>query len=842
MIKKTLTVLCFLALHFLVMGQGLFLGTYDKNSLHNGTVFSINRATDKIDAVLELTSDNIGFLADNAFIEVDTGVFIGAMYSGGQEGAGTMVRIDIKTNTMQVVFSFEPSKGMLPTGRLLSFDANNLLGITTQGGLYGYGVIYKYNYKTNTYTVLYDFGQDPSIGTTPCERIVFDKSSGVLFGVATAGGTHNNGVLYSFDINSMNYKGLYNFNFPGILYSAYDGALTYLDEGVLLGSFSGSGVNKVGELFTYTLKDSTYSVIYEFDSITGRPVGIPLKKDSIIYCQTITDSLGYAKSNIVIINLSNNDTSIVPIQAAFGTGAYSLAEIGIINDSMLLCFGSSNALYHGGGVYTLNAKSKEITPLYFFSALTGYRPIRVCPTKFGKGYYATNRAGGSNGNGTFLVLDSAFGTKAVYSFNASTTGKIIGNKVVEAGGKKLYVLTREGGVRNEGTLLQIDYPTLSYKPVFHFGGVFASGETVPHLPKPSSLLRVSDTLLAFATGDWNNTISLYSTVSNTILQYFSFDHNTNRQLDGKLMFTNGKVYGWLGFYIDQFYAKTLYEYDIVTNQVKGIFDLDSLEPGSFSNGGEIIVIGNKTYCLLTVEEQNNESIAILEYDLNKHQKNLYKQSTFISGYNTYGGLTLINDSLLVFLTCNDNTFNFGKVGVFNTNTKNFEWYALQGNLDGTNPVGTPFYKADESALYFFCTRSGLYDKGSLLKLDINSKSFQKIVDLGSENYYTSMDKVSKDVTFINEYPLSSNYTKQSNKGRYFTISPNPANETTSIFLSQQSNGYIEIYDAKGTLLEKRLFEDIDKLFLDVNELSPGSYIVKLYAGGGIHSEKLVIAH
>ncbi len=74
--------------------------------------------------------------------------------------------------------------------------SGNLYGTTFGDGQYGYGSVFKLTRSGGgwTYTSLHDFtgGSD---GSNPMCRLVFD-ASGNLYGTASGGGAHQNGVIF----------------------------------------------------------------------------------------------------------------------------------------------------------------------------------------------------------------------------------------------------------------------------------------------------------------------------------------------------------------------------------------------------------------------------------------------------------------------------------------------------------------------------------------------------------------------------------------------------------------------------------------------------------------------
>ena len=124
----------------------------------------------------------------------------GNLYSttnrGGANGGGGQVYTLTNSGgnwTLTDIASFAGFSG--PWGNILMDHAGNIYGTTVQDGAYSFGSVFKLMPSGGGYTLttLHDFnGQD---GAYPHGAIVMD-ASGNLYGTATAGGPHNQGVAW----------------------------------------------------------------------------------------------------------------------------------------------------------------------------------------------------------------------------------------------------------------------------------------------------------------------------------------------------------------------------------------------------------------------------------------------------------------------------------------------------------------------------------------------------------------------------------------------------------------------------------------------------------------------
>ena len=94
-------------------------------------------------------------------------------------------------------YSFEGGgDGAYPNGGLVQDAEGNLYGTAYQGGTYNYGTIFKIT-ASGEFTVLYSFPGGKS-GANPYADLNLDQQ-GNIFGVTSAGGTHNFGIVFKLD-------------------------------------------------------------------------------------------------------------------------------------------------------------------------------------------------------------------------------------------------------------------------------------------------------------------------------------------------------------------------------------------------------------------------------------------------------------------------------------------------------------------------------------------------------------------------------------------------------------------------------------------------------------------
>ena len=132
--------------------------------------------------------------------------------NGGAILGGTIFKLDTAGNNYSVIYDWDDlDNGKRPHCGLLQASNEKLYGVTYQNGSLFGGVLYEYDYMTNTYTKKHDFID--ATGSFP-EGQVIQASNGKLYGLAGFGGAFNLGVLYEYDLTTDTYTNLEDFDGP----------------------------------------------------------------------------------------------------------------------------------------------------------------------------------------------------------------------------------------------------------------------------------------------------------------------------------------------------------------------------------------------------------------------------------------------------------------------------------------------------------------------------------------------------------------------------------------------------------------------------------------------------
>jgi uncharacterized repeat protein (TIGR03803 family) len=130
----------------------------------------------------------------------------------------------------------------------------------------GNGDIFAFDVESNAYTVLHTFGGGAD-GQNPMGSLV--QSGHMLYGMTWAGGTHGDGTIFSFDLNSNTRKTLHDFTGWPSTDGIYPFGSLILSGSTLYGVTSLGGATDDGTVFSLNLDSSTYTTLHSFSDAGG---------------------------------------------------------------------------------------------------------------------------------------------------------------------------------------------------------------------------------------------------------------------------------------------------------------------------------------------------------------------------------------------------------------------------------------------------------------------------------------------------------------------------------------------------------------------------------------------
>lgn len=398
----------------------------------------------------------------------------GVTDKGGTHGGGTIFKTNA-AGTMQAVYSFDVTPGHGLRGDVCQATNGLLYGLTTNGGVYEDGIVFSYNTVTGEYKHLANFN-DTVTGQEPWGSLT-QAPNGLLYGLTLNGGRYGNGTLFSYNISSNVITKLHDFD------RAANGAnptgdLFLAANGLLYGMTQQGGIENDGTLFSFNTTTNTFTKHVDFECVTkGCYPRSQLMQASngLLYGAT---SSGGSQYGGVIFSF-NTATNTYTKCTEFSTG-------GIYWPLCHLTEGDNGKLYgtcwqggqNYGGIFAFDTAGNYVNTLYTFTLANGGNPSGSLYKAPNGLFYGTTTNGGSY-PATFPYPDGV-----VYTFNPANndynivkdldyyyTGTAPAAGLVRASNGLLYGTTLGGGKGphyENGTLFSLDMSTNKFTKLVDF--------------------------------------------------------------------------------------------------------------------------------------------------------------------------------------------------------------------------------------------------------------------------------------------------------------------------------------------------------------------------------------
>jgi uncharacterized repeat protein (TIGR03803 family) len=354
-------------------------------------------------------------------------------------------------------FTDSPNDGKFPNGTLTQYGAS-FYGMTTSGGNYGDGTIFRMGTDGSNFTVIHNFLSGFGDGYEPDGSLLLAGS--VFFGMAgSGGGGANGGTVFSFNPDGSGYKTIHAFS-AGSPAALGPTGTPIVSGGVVYGMTSAGGTANKGTVFRMNNDGTGYQIIHSF---TGGPGDGSLPSNSAL---VVSNGLIYGMTpgggnNFGVIFRMNTDGSGFVILHSFnplaGDGGAPAGSLTLVGDTL---YGTS----HRGGstglgtVFKIGTDGTNYTNLRSFSGSPsdGAQPVGTFVYD-GTRLYGSTPQGGAYGVGSNNALGVLLGLDpdgsnydVLYSFPGGLAGGGPGD-VIEYNGA-LYGMAGAGGTANDGVI------------------------------------------------------------------------------------------------------------------------------------------------------------------------------------------------------------------------------------------------------------------------------------------------------------------------------------------------------------------------------------------------------
>ena len=249
----------------LILSGGLLFGTTAQGGTNysSGTIFSIDTNGINFKSLFDFDVTNGQFPVGS--MTLIGNVLYGMTYLGGSSGDGTVYQIDTNGSNFRSLINFTGTNGSNPVSSL-TLSGKTFYGMTSAGGAHDSGCIFSIDTDGSRFVDRFDF--TGINGATPYSALTLSASGKTLFGMTFLGGAHDSGCVFSIDTNGSSYKILLNGNHVhGAKPLGYKSLL--LTGNVLYGMTSAGGTNNDGIIFKLDTNNNISTSISEISSTKG---------------------------------------------------------------------------------------------------------------------------------------------------------------------------------------------------------------------------------------------------------------------------------------------------------------------------------------------------------------------------------------------------------------------------------------------------------------------------------------------------------------------------------------------------------------------------------------------
>jgi uncharacterized repeat protein (TIGR03803 family) len=424
--------------------------------------------------------------------------------------------VTLPAQTFESLKSFDNTHGALPWATLVQGDDGNFYGTTQNGGNtacdLGCGTIFEITSIGKVTT----FNFDGTNGSQPFAGLV-QAANGDFYGVTTTGGAYDLGTVFKFTPKG-GLTTLYSFS-ANTGYGP-QGGLVLASDGNFYGTASSGGPAAgqcdpgCGTIFKITPKGE-YTTLHNFNGIPdgGNPLATMLQAPNGKLYGTASD-LGNAGSYGTVFTITTDGEFTVVHQFNDTDGAYPFGGLILGADGNF--YGQTDlggASQYGayGTVYKMTPSGK-VTRLHSFEQTDGDNPVSNLVQGTDGNFYGTASYGGKYPNfGTVFKITPSGKFTTLHNFD-STGGSYPYAGLIQATNGKFYGATFAGGTSTAcsygcGTVFSLSV------------GLGPFVETLPNSGKVGAAIRILGTDLTGATSvSFNGTAAKFKVVSNSEIE------------------------------------------------------------------------------------------------------------------------------------------------------------------------------------------------------------------------------------------------------------------------------------------------------------------------------------
>ncbi len=468
-------------------------------------------------------------------------VLMGLTSDGGIEGKGTLYSIKTDTKAFNVIKNFA-NWGQYPKSDLVKGPDGALYGMTPEGGTYNYGTIFRMT-TNGTITILKHFDLKPD-GGAPRGSLILGKD-GNFYGLTSNGGAYYGGVIFRYNPTTGQYTILKSFNGTPDGYSP-QGHLVQAADGTFYGITNMGGANGYGTIFKYTLSN-TFTVLKSLSAATdgGRSYGsLAFGSDSALYGMAYSGGK-YNYGTVFRIVPATKSFSVIRHLNGTTDGGYPRGDLIRAKDGSLYGMTPDGGASYNGTIFKMNNSGTSFSVVKPMSASTfGGQPQGSLVQASDGSFYGTAYSLSGGYYGSVFKLTTGGSMSILKKFTRETDGSSLSGSLILGPDGLLYGMAFLGGKYNMGTIFRLTTSGASFSVLAHFNG--AAEGNVPQegltIGKDSAYFGVTQYGGASGHG------ALYKVCGGvtTVVKSFNYNVDGGYPQGGLLRAKDGSLYGMTG--------------------------------------------------------------------------------------------------------------------------------------------------------------------------------------------------------------------------------------------------------------------------------------------------------
>ena len=375
-------------------------------------------------------------------------------------------RAAIPAGAQTVTFLRSFSGGTNDAAQVLGSPASagaTLFGVASRGGTNNQGVVFSVSTNGANLQILHSFtGEDPD-GCCPDGSVVLGGDT--LYATA---GFPRNGLVFSVGTNGANFQVLHDFEGGD-----EDGAEPFQSTALLLvgdtlyGVTDAGGSNDAGVVYSISTNGADFRVLHSFTGSDGRTPAAPLTPvgDTLF---GVTPQGGSADQGVAFAVNTNGDAFQVLHDFAGGADGSFPGPLTVVGSMLFGLTQAGGGNHSNGTLYAMNMDGSGFQVLHSFGN-TGNdsHGDDTGLTVVGGSLYGMSSGGGNNNmGGIFSISTNGTGYGMVYSFSSDNGNGFFPGPYssLTLVGTNLFGFTNEGGTSNVGTVFMLQPGSAGNQP------------------------------------------------------------------------------------------------------------------------------------------------------------------------------------------------------------------------------------------------------------------------------------------------------------------------------------------------------------------------------------------